>query len=122
MPPENAGAGEFEYAAKVVPFMAATRSTIGNAIGEPPGTLIIALPQSVIDHREFTTALPDLLGGLDSGQYQIEIMQGGGFLIQFFVLTGGRIEVALRSGTQQTFNPKSVHNISTDEISTDQDG
>ena len=44
-------------------------------------------------------------------------MQGGGFLIQFFVLTGGRIEVALRVDTTQTFNPKSVHKISEDEIS-----
>ena len=40
------------------------------------------------------------------------------FLIQFFVLTGGRIEVALRVDTKQTFNPKSVHKISKDEIST----
>ena len=47
-------------------------------------------------------------------------MQGGGFLLQFFVLAGGRIEVALRLGTQQTFNPKSVHKISRDEISTNQ--
>ena len=39
-------------------------------------------------------------------------------LIQFFVLTGGRIEVALRVDTKQTFNPKSVHKISKDEIST----
>ena len=48
----------------------------------------------------------------------VEAMQGGGFLIQFFVLTGGRIEVALRVDTTQTFNPKSVHKISKDEIST----
>ena len=48
----------------------------------------------------------------------VETMQGGGFLIHFFVLTGGRIEVALRVGTTQTFNPKSVHKISEDEIST----
>jgi len=39
-------------------------------------------------------------------------------LLQFFVLTGGRIEVALRIDTQQTFNPKSVRKISEDEIST----
>ena len=58
---------------------------------------------------------------LPSADYQVESMQGGGFLVQFFVLTGGRIEVALRSNTQQTFNPKSVHKISEDEISTTQD-
>ena len=51
---------------------------------------------------------------------QIEVMEGGGFLLQFFVLTGGRIEVALRVGTQQTFNPKSVHKISKDELSVNQ--
>ena len=47
-------------------------------------------------------------------------MEGGGYLLQFFVLTGGRIEVALRVGTRQTFNPKSVHKISKDELSVDQ--
>ena len=44
-------------------------------------------------------------------------MEGGGFLLQFFVLEGGRIEVALRVRTRQTFNPKSVVKISRDEIS-----
>ena len=44
-------------------------------------------------------------------------MEGGGFLLQFFVLTGGRIELALRVDTKQTFNPKSVYKISKDEIS-----
>ena len=48
-------------------------------------------------------------------------MEGGGFLLQFFVLTGGRIEVALRVETNQTFNPKSVNKISKDELSTAQD-
>lgn len=36
-------------------------------------------------------------------------MEGGGLLLQFFVLTGGRIELALRVGTKQTFNPKSLY-------------
>ena len=91
------------------------------AIGDEPGTLIIALPQEVIDHPDFANVLPTWVEGLAADGYQVESMQGGGFLIQFFVLTGGRIEVALRSGTTQTFNPKSVQKISKDEISAIQD-
>ncbi len=117
VPPERAGAGDFDYAGVVVPFMVNTRTVIGGAIGDRPGTLIIALPQEVIDSPEFADALPTWLRGLAPNEYQVESMQGGGFLIQFFVLTGGRIEVALRVGTTQTFNPKSVHKISKDEIS-----
>ncbi len=45
---------------------------------------------------------------MDEDKYQFETMQGGGSFIQFFCLTGGRIEVALRVGTAQTFNPNSV--------------
>ena len=94
------------------------RNMIARAIGNDPGTLIIALPQAVIDHPEFRAVLPTWVGESAPGQYQVEAMQGGGFLIQFFVLTVGRIEVALRVATKQTFNPKSVHKISRDEIST----
>ena len=82
-----------------------------------PVPLIIALPENVLSHSEFDESLPIWLGDLDEDEYQVESMQGGGFLIQFFVLTGGRIEVALRVDTTQTFNPKSVHKISEDEIS-----
>lgn len=117
VPPERASDDEFEYASQVVPFMVKTRAVITEAIGNEPGTLIIALPQEAINHSDFANALPTWVEGLGSDQYQVESMEGGGFLIQFFVLTGGRIEVALRVGTQQTFNPKSVHKISKDEIS-----
>jgi hypothetical protein len=117
VPPERANGDDFEYAGQVVPFMVKTRAVIAEAIGDPPGTLIIALPQEVIDHPDFADAVPRWVAGLATDQYQVESMQGGGFLIQFFVLTGGRIEVALRVGTTQTFNPKSVHKISKDEIS-----
>lgn len=120
VPPARTTDGDFEYAGRVVPFMAASRQVIGDAIGDTPGTLIIALPEAVIDHPDFAETLPTWLGDLDTEAYQVESMQGGGFLIQFFVLTGGRIEVALRVGTTQTFNPKSVHKISEDEISTAQ--
>ncbi len=118
VPPERTTADDFEYASRVVPFMVDKRHIIGNAIGDAPGTLIIALPYEVITDTRFDAALPTWMDGLDPDEYQVEAMQGGGFLIQFFVLTGGRIEVALRIDTTQTFNPKSVHKISEDEIST----
>ena len=121
VPPERADAIDFDYAGQVVRFMVGTRPVIADAIGNEPGTLIIALPQEVIDRPDFADVLPTWVDGLEADQYQVESMQGGGFLIQFFVLTGGRIEVALRSGTTQTFNPKSVHKISKDEISAIQD-
>ena len=121
VPPERAGASDFDYAGEVVRFMVGTRTVIADAIGDEPGTLIVALPQEVIDHPDFADTLPTWVEGLEVDQYQVESMQGGGFLIQFFVLTGGRIEVALRSGTTQTFNPKSVDKISKDEISAIQD-
>ena len=108
VPPERADASDFDYAGQVVRFMVGTRPVIADAIGNEPGTLIIALPQEVIDRPDFADVLPTWVDGLEADQYQVESMQGGGFLIQFFVLTGGRIEVALRSGTTQTFNPKSV--------------
>ena len=108
---------DFEYASTVVPFMVNQRQIIGKAIGDEPGTLIIALPENVIASPKLQDELPKWLGDLNEEDYQVESMQGGGFLIQFFVLTGGRIEVALRVGTTQTFNPKSVHKISEDEIS-----
>ena len=69
-------------------------------------------------HPHFEDKFPLWIGDLGPDEYQVEPMQGGGYLIQFFVLTGGRIEVALRVDTTQTFNPKSVHKISEDEIST----
>ena len=117
VPLERTTTDDFEYASQVVPFMVERREVIGNAIGDAPGTLIIALPENVLAHPKFEETLPRWLGDLDEEDYQVESMQGGGFLIQFFVLTGGRIEVALRVDTTQTFNPKSVHKISEDEIS-----
>ena len=122
VPPGRNGRNDFSYAKRVVHFMVETRRRIAEAIAEQPGTLICALPQSVIDHPEFSAAAAGWVGDLPQDQFQFEAMQGGGFLIQFFVLTGGRIEVALRTETTQTFNPKSVHKISRDEISAIQDG
>ena len=98
--------------------MVRTRATIRATLESEPGTLIIALPQAVLDHTDCADSIPDWIGDLETSQYQFEAMQGGGFLIQFFIFAGGRIEVALREGTTQTFNPKSVHKISKDEIST----
>jgi len=122
VPPERRGDDDFAYAARVVPFMVETRSRMAEVIGEEPGTLILALPLAVIDRPEFRNRFEEWIGEVSPDQYQVEAMQGGGFLVQFFVLTGGRIEVALRVDTQQTFNPRSVHKISKDEISTNQGG
>lgn len=120
VPPDRNGEDDFDYACRVISYMVSTRQRIGSYLNEEPGTLIMALPPDITQHPRFETTLPQLLDGLDIDAYQVETMQGGGFLIQFFVLTGGRIEVALRINTQQTFNPKSVHKISEDEISTQQ--
>jgi hypothetical protein len=116
--PEKNGEDDIAYAGKVISHMVNNRQRIGDQLGSDPGTLIMALPANITAHPEFEKKLPEWLGGLDAESHQIETMQSGGFLLQFFVLTGGRIEVALRIDTQQTFNPKSVHKISEDEIST----
>lgn len=122
VPPDRNHENEFDYACRVISHMVSARQRIGGYLNIEPGTLIMALPPNITQHPRFETTLPLLLEGLDADAYQVETMQGGGFLIQFFVLTGGRIEVALRINTQQTFNPKSVHKISEDEISTQQTG
>jgi hypothetical protein len=109
-----------ERAGRIISFMARVRTLIPHILDSEPGTLIMALPGEIAQDPELERRLPRWLGDLAEEDYQVETMQGGGFLLQFFVLTGGRIEVALRSGTRQTFNPKSVHKISRDEISTDQ--
>jgi hypothetical protein len=102
---------DIAYADRLIAFMVETRKRIRQALGHVPGTLIIALPQDVIARNTFRKPT------LASSEYQIESMEGGGFLLQFFVLTGGRIELALRVDTKQTFNPRSVYKISKDEIS-----
>ena len=102
---------ELTYAHRLIGFMVEARSRIRLALRQEPGTLIVALPETVAYDPKL------LLPQLPTAEYQIESMEGGGFLLQFFVLTGGRIELALRVGTKQTFNPKSVYKISKDEIS-----
>ena len=118
VPPERGGNDDFEYAGRLVAYMVDTRYRIAEAIGDEPGTLILAMPQSVLDHPAYIDRCATWIGSLDQSKVQVEAMDGGGFLFQFFALTGGRIEVALRVGTAQTFNPKSVQKISKDEIST----
>ena len=76
------------------------------------------LPEGVLARPGFRTDFERWVGGLDPEYWQVEAMQGGGFLLQFFVLQGGRMEVAMRVETTQVFNPKSVHKISAEEIST----
>jgi hypothetical protein len=105
---------------QLVSCMVQIREKISGLLKETPGTLIIALPRDVIESPGFQKQFRSSIGSTPKEQYQLEIMEGGGYLIQFFVLKGGRIEVALRLGTRQTFNPKSVHKISKDELSVDQ--
>ena len=90
VPPECEGTDYFGNADQVVPLMAEMRRKIGGAIGEPPGTLLCALPQKVIGHTEFETRKQAWVAGMDEDKYQFETMQGGGFFIQFFCLTGGK--------------------------------
>ena len=119
VPPECSGEiDDLAYAGTVVRYMIDVRKQIGEAIGDAPGTLIVALPGTVMRHSGFEADLEAWTEALSDEEVQVEEMEGGGYLLQFFVLAGGRIEVALRGGTRQTFNPKSVHKISEDEIST----
>lgn len=117
-PNRETGQEEIDYAGTIVTFMVEARQKIYEAIGDEPGTLIAALPPEVIDHADLDARKHGWFKGLTDEEYQVEAMEGGGYLLQFFVLSGGRIEVALRVDTKQTFNPKSVHKISEDEIST----
>jgi hypothetical protein len=116
-PPPRPG-DDYAYAGAMIRAMAAHRERIGELLGHQPGDLIAALPEQVLAAPGFSDDLPRWLGGLDREHWQVEAMQGGGFLLQFFVLQGGRVEVAMRVGTTQVFNPKSVHKISAEEIST----
>jgi hypothetical protein len=109
--PSRQGVDDLAYADRLIRFMVETRIRIQEALHQNPGTLIIALPETVLDHPNFQRP------SLPPSEFQVESMEGGGFLLQFFVLTGGRIELALRADTKQTFNPKSVYKISKDEIS-----
>jgi hypothetical protein len=109
-----------DLAGSLISRMVQIRETISGLLNETPGTLIIALPRDVALGERFQEQFRRAIGSTPQEQYQLEVMEGGGYLLQFFVLKGGRIEVALRSGTNQTFNPKSVHKISKDELSVDQ--
>jgi len=117
VPPER-HRDDYALAGALVRAMAAHRETIGSALGRTPGDLVIALPEPVLTRPSFRGDVDRWLGGLAPEYWQVEPMQGGGFLLQFFVLQGGRIEVAMRVDTTQVFNPKSVHKISAEEIST----
>jgi hypothetical protein len=119
-PPVGVGITTVEDARALVTHMAHARTDIRSAIGEDPGTLIIAMPEHLARSDAVRDGLPGWVGDATAAEYVVQEMQGGGFLIQFFVLTGGRIEIALRLGTTQTFNPANVDKISRDEISTSQ--
>jgi hypothetical protein len=109
---------DYCHAEGMVRAMVEYRQRIGDLLFCQPGDLVLALPDSVMARPSFRDDFTRWVGGLDRECWQVEPMQGGGFLLQFFVLPGGRIEVAMRVETTQVFNPKSVHKISAEEIST----
>jgi hypothetical protein len=117
VPPGRTG-DDWADAEQMVRAMARYREEIGALLGCQPGDLVLALPEGVVRRPGFREAFDAWVGGLGPEFWQVEPMQGGGFLLQFFVLPGGRIEVAMRVETTQVFNPKSVHKISAEEIST----
>lgn len=116
-PPPRTG-DDTADAERMVRAMVRLREQIGELLGVQPGDLVLALPEPVMARPSFREEFDRWVGGLDEEYWQVAPMQGGGFLLQFFVLPGGRIEVAMRVGTTQVFNPKSVHKISAEEIST----
>ena len=107
-------------AERLIRRMAEVYRQIPDILQQSPGTLIMAVPRDVLSAPHFLDGFREWSGNLAADQYQLEEMEGGGYLLQFFVLRGGRIEVALRHHTRQTFNPKSVHKISEDELSVNQ--
>jgi hypothetical protein len=119
-PPVDPLSEEIELAKTLVSTMVQARQRTETVLKESPGTLILALPRQVIEWKGFQERFANWIAGTPSDQFQLEAMEGGGYLLQFFVLKGGRIEMALRFRTSQTFNPKSVHKISKDELSVDQ--
>jgi hypothetical protein len=116
-PPPRIG-DDYAYAGILVRTMAEYRERIGQELGQQPGDLVLALPEAVLHRSGFREDFREWVGGMDEEFWQVEGMQGGGYLLQFFVLPGGRLEVALRVETTQVFNPRSVHKISAEEIST----
>ena len=118
VPPTRTSKDNFEYASHLVPFAVEKQNLICEVTGDERGKLIIALPQEVMDHPDFGESLPIWLDGLSSEECQVELMDGGGFFMQFFVLTGRSIEIVLRVDTKQAFNAKSLDNISKHRIIT----
>lgn len=119
-PVRRPGIDEITYAGELVRAMTSYRERIGQLFGSDPGDLVLALPAEIIARPDFLELFQEWVGGLAPEFWQVAAMEGGGYLLQFFVLRGGRIEVAMRVGTRQVFNPRSVHKISAEEISTDQ--
>jgi hypothetical protein len=121
--PLDRGASESDlsYALRLVAYMVGVRTRVEQALGAEPGNLILAVPAEVFRDPRMRDRLPELTHGMASKTWRLEPMDGGGFLLQFFVLAGGRVELALRHGTSQAFNAASVEAISIDEISVRRD-
>jgi hypothetical protein len=119
-PPVDLPSDDFALAEALVSTMVQARQRTETVLKQSPGTLILALPREIIEREPFQESFASWIDGTPGDEFQLEAMEGGGYLLQFFVLKGGRIEMALRFRTSQTFNPKSVHKISKDELSVDQ--
>jgi hypothetical protein len=118
--PELEHSSGIGVAEQLIRRMASIYRRVSAVLQQSPGTLIMAVPKEVLSAPEFSQQFAEWTGNLGADQYQLEEMEGGGYLLQFFVLCGGRIEVALRHQTRQTFNPRSVHKISEGELSVNQ--
>jgi hypothetical protein len=122
VPPERGNhESDLEYAYRIIPYIVDVRRRIQQGTGEQPSQLVMSLPHEVFAGADFRRRLPELVRGLDGAPCVIEAMQGGGFLLQFFVLGGARIEVACRHRTSQAFNPRSTERFTREEISIHKD-
>jgi hypothetical protein len=126
-PPARGAESDLEYTYRLIPYIIDVRRRIQHGTGEQPSQLVMSLPQEVFASAEFRRRVPELVRGPGGGPggpdvpYVIEAMQGGGFLLQFFVLGGARIEVACRHRTVQAFNPRSTERFTREEISIHKD-
>ena len=80
-PPARDEETDFEYAGNLIPYLVETRRRIGECLEDEPGTLIMALPESVVTHPDLSGSLPAWLGELGDSpdEFTVETMQGVAF-------------------------------------------
>src|SRR5207249_2807098 len=74
---------DYAYAGAMVRAMAEYRQQIGDLLSCQPGDLVLALPEDVMRRPGFRDDFTQWVSGLDPEYWQVEPMQGGGFLLQF---------------------------------------